>query len=221
MHKENVMPVQENEPDARPLREAEENLRIIRELMERSTKYSTFSGFSGVFAGLVAIAGCLVQHFVIRSLPGGSRTVAFLINWSAVIALAIGVDFLLTKRRAPLVGKTILSRLGKQMALASAPGLGMGALLTLWFLHNNMEQHIYPVWMLAYGVAVRAVGLFSQTEVSRLGWAFLGAGALALLLDALPWPAVPASHLGLWMIAISFGGFHIVYGIAVSRRDGW
>ena len=33
------------EPDAR---EAEENLRVIRALMERSTKYSTFSGLSGI-----------------------------------------------------------------------------------------------------------------------------------------------------------------------------
>jgi hypothetical protein len=215
------MLVQDFENIARPVQEAEENLRIIRDLMERSTRYSTFSGLSGVFAGLVSILGCLVQRFYVLSLPEQSRNIAFLINWSLVIALAIGVDFLLTKRRAPLVGKTILSRLGKQMALASAPGLGMGTLLTLAFLKWHLIHLIYPFWMLSYGCAVCAVGLFSQKEVSRLGWAFVITGALTLVGQAFTALPVAGSTLGLWMIAVSFGGYHIVYGIAVARRDGW
>ncbi len=215
------MPVREYEPETRPIQEAQENLRVIRDLMERSTKYSTFSGFSGVFAGLVAIAGCLVQRFYVSTLPMHSRTTAFLVNWAAVIVLAIGMDFLLTKRRAPLVGKYIRSRLGKQMALASAPGLGAGVLLTLYFVQHGMMDEVYPFWMLAYGIAVCAVGLFSQKGVSRLGWAFLITGTITLLLHTFVAPQLSAMSLGLWMITVSFGGFHIVYGIAVSRRDGW
>lgn len=203
-----------------PVREAEENLRIIRDLMERSTRYSTFSGLSGVFAGLVSIAGCLVQRFYVLSLPRETQSTAFLVNWTLVIALALGMDYLLTKRRAPLVGKTIISRLGKQMAMAAAPGLGTGVLLTLYFLQRGLIHDIYPVWMLTYGVAVCAVGLFSQKEVSRLGWAFLAAGALTLLVQT--WAAPPLKADIDWlMMAVAFGGFHIVYGIVVSRRDGW
>lgn len=203
-----------------PVREAEENLRIIRDLMERSTRYSTFSGLSGVFAGLVSIAGCLVQRFYVLSLPRETQSTAFLVNWTLVIALALGMDYLLTKRRAPLVGKTIISRLGKQMAMAAAPGLGTGVLLTLYFLQRGLIHDIYPVWMLTYGVAVCAVGLFSQKEVSRLGWAFLVAGALTLLVQT--WAAPPLKADIDWlMMAVAFGGFHIVYGIVVSRRDGW
>lgn len=218
------MPVREYleslEPEL-PIQEAEENLRIIRNLMERSTRYSTFSGFSGVFAGLISIIGCLVQHFVVAVQPEAVRATAFLLNWSVVILGAIGMDFLLTKRRAPLVGKRILSRLGKQMALASAPGLGMGALLTLSFLQTGQMERIYPFWMLAYGCAVCAVGLFSQKGVARLGWSFLLAGAATLLLQMTVRFAFGSVPLGLLMTALSFGGFHIVYGIAVSRRDGW
>jgi hypothetical protein len=96
--------------------------------------------------------------------------------------------------------------------MASAPGLGTGVLLTFYFLSKNLLPEIYPVWMLCYGIAVSAVGLFSQREVSVLGAAFLLAGAGTLLL--LP-------TLGLPMMAVTFGGFHIVYALAVSRRDGW
>jgi hypothetical protein len=198
------------EPNAR---EAEENLRVIRELMERSTKYSTFSGLSGVLAGAASIVGCLVTNALstMRPHPAGFRA-AFLVTWSCVILFAIGADYLLTKRRAARVGKYVLSRLGKQMAVASAPGLGTGALLTLFLLQRDLLTSIYPIWMLCYGIAVCAVGLFSQREVTSLGVAFLLAGALTLLLPP---------QCGLPMMAVTFGGFHIVYGIAMSRKDGW
>lgn len=198
------------EPDAR---EAEENLRVIRSLMERSTKYSTFSGLSGVLAGAASILGCVVT----RALQQQSANVAdfrvlFLLTWSVVILFAVGADYLLIKRRAARVGKHIVSRLGRQMVIASTPGLGTGALLTLFFLQHGLLATVYPVWMLCYGIAVSAVGLFSQREVSVLGAAFLLAGAATLLV----FPA-----FGLPMMAVTFGGFHIVYGLAMARKDGW
>ncbi len=198
------------EPDAR---EAEENLRVIRELMERSTKFSTFSGFSGVLAGAASIVGCLMTD----RLSGGRHAwphapVEFLTIWSLVIVFAVGADYLLMKRRAVRVGKRVVSRLGKQMIVASAPGLGSGMLLTLFFLQQGLMPHIYPVWMLCYGSAVAAVGLFSQREVSLLGAAFLLAGAATLFM--------PIS-MGLPMMAAVFGGFHIGYGVLMSGKDGW
>ena len=208
------MILKEYEPE--PIREAEENLRVIRDLMERSTRYSTFSGLSGICAGLVSILGCLVQEFWVLSRPAAGQSTAFIANWSTVVILAIGIDYLLTKRRAPLVGKTINSRLGRQMILASFPGLFTGALISLFLLQHGMMDYIYPFWMLAYGISVSAVGLFSQREVGRLGAAFLAAGAITFGLAALTPHAI-----GLVMTAVSFGGFHILYGLTVARRGGW
>src|ERR1044071_954215 len=113
------------------------------------------------------------------------------------------------------------------MLVAAAPGLGTGALLTL-FLSRLGEgwpllTMVYPLWMLCYGCAVCAVGLFSQKEVSRLGWAFLAGGAITLvtMYSAFRLGGSWADAFGLVMMGVTFGGFHIVYGIAVSRRDGW
>jgi hypothetical protein len=214
------MILKEYEPEPMPLHEAEENLRVIRDLMERSTRYSTFSGLSGVSAGLVSIIGCLVQKFWVIGLPAASQPAAFLLTWSIVVVLAIGMDFVLTKRRAPLVGKTINSHLGRQMFVASFPALFTGALLTLFFLRNGLIDNIYPFWMLAYGIAVGGVGQFSQPEVSRLSRGFLAAGTLTFLLSYLPL-GLAAGSVGLVMTAVSFGGFHILYGLHVSRRGGW
>lgn len=194
------------EPDAR---EAEENLRVIRALMERSTKYSTFSGLSGICAGLASIVGCFVTRELGRD--PGAFPFQFLALWSTVIIVAVGVDYLLMKRRAARVGKHVISRLGKQMVMASAPGLGVGVAITLYLLQHNMLGTVFPFWMLAYGLAVSATGLFSQREVSLLGAAFLLAGTLTLF----------APGFGLTMMALSFGGFHIAYALAMSRKEGW
>lgn len=195
-------------PDAR---EAEENLRVIRELMERSTRYSTFSGLSGVLAGTASIIGCIVTGVLTRH--GAPRfALQFLTTWTCVLIAAVGADYLLRKRHAVRVGKRIVSRLGKQMAIAAAPGLGTGALLTVYLVRHASLMDVYPMWMLCYGIAVCAVGLFSQREVSYLGTAFLLAGAVTLL-------AIPAS--GLAMMALTFGGFHIGYGLIMARSDGW
>jgi hypothetical protein len=198
------------EPNAR---EAEENLRTIRELMERSTRFSTFSGLSGVTAGAASIAGCVATQSLTQKQPAPSEfRLDFIVIWSLVIITAIGMDYLLTKRKAALVGKRIISRLGKQMVIGAGPGLGTGALLTLFLLQHNIVSEIYPMWMLCYGCAVCAVGLFSQREVLYLGAAFLTAGAVTLTL-------IPS--WGLPMMAVTFGGFHVGYGLAMSRRDGW
>lgn len=206
------MPLLRNfpEPDAR---EAEENLRTIREMMERSTRHSTFSGFSGIVAGLASIVGCVLTWALTQRpiLPREFR-LDFITIWSMVIVTAIGMDYVLTKRKAANVGKRIISRLGKQMVIGAGPGLGTGALLTLFFLQHNIVYEIYPMWMLCYGCAVCAVGLFSQRDVLYLGASFLVAGAITQALPPL---------FGLPMMAVTFGGFHIAYGLVMSRKDGW
>jgi hypothetical protein len=213
------MTVAEHEPDLRPVREAEENLRLIRGLMERSTRHSTFSGLSGVLAGLYAIAGALAQLKLLPSIQEEHPVRAFICLWGIVVAAAIGTDFLLTKRRAARVGKYVRSHLGRQMIRAAGPGLLTGAALTFVLASSKLFFLIPPIWMLCYGSAVCSVGFFSQKEVSWLGWAFLAAGVVTVALVA--WPAFPVFEMGIWMTAISFGGFHIVYGISVARRDGW
>ena len=194
-------------PESSP-REAHETLRRIRELMERPNQHSTFSGLSGVLAGVASVVGTVLTAKLSSQTDHSTQ----LGIWSLVVVIALIGDLLLTKRRAVLVGKRILSRLGKQMLIAATPGLGTGVLLTYYFWKKGLLADIYPFWMLCYGVAVCAVGLFSRREVILLGAAFLFLGGVSLLI---------APQFGLPMMAITFGGLHIGYGVIMSRKDGW
>jgi hypothetical protein len=199
------------------LDEARENLRIIRQTMERSTKYSTLSGLSGILIGLVAIAGVLLNNMMrktewLTAHPGFTSVGVTLAVWGAATVLAVSIEFAANKRRAVRVGKHLASPLGAHIVIAALPGFFAGALLTAFLTLHGLLFFVYGVWMLCYGLAICAVGLFSVRPVSYLGAAFVLAGAIALMLP-------PDSQLT--MMAVSFGGFHILYGLAMARRHGW
>ena len=199
------------------LDEARENLRIIRQTMERSTKYSTLSGLSGILIGLVAIAGVLLTRTMLTkewltTHPAFTPELAIVAIWGSAAVLAIAIEFGSNKRRAVRVGKHLASPLGAHIIIAALPGFFAGALLTGFFAFHGLIFYVYGIWMLCYGIAICAVGLFSVRPVSYLGAAFVVAGAVALVLP-------PDAQLA--MMAVSFGGFHILYGFAMARRHGW
>lgn len=198
------------------LEEARANLRHIREIMERTTRHSTLSGRSGLLVGLWAVLGVAATHFWVYGgqpavgMPAG-RTALFGEIWLAVLAASALTDFLFTKRQAASVGKRLISPLGARMAQAIAPGFFAGLIFTLYLLTKGQLASVWPYWMIAYGLAGCAVGLFSVRAVSVLGWAFGLAGAATFFLP---------SAWGLWMMAASFGGFHILYGLWTGLTRG-
>jgi hypothetical protein len=190
--------------------EAEEHLRVIRQAMERSTKFSTLSGLSGVVVGLLALIGCFVTDRI-QSLVWDA------VAWTAVMLLCFVTDFVFTKRRAARVGKHPRSPLAKHLARAAAPGFLAGAAFTLFHLLHPaaLGTYLYAAWMLCYAGSLLSVGMFSVREVSVLGWAFLAAGALTLLIP-------PHFAFGpRAMMAVTFGGFHVAYGVYMGNRYGW
>ena len=194
--------------------EAEEHLRVIRQAMERSTKHSTLSGLSGVLAGVYALLAAIFAPTAIETL--GQKAI-FCAAWGATLALAGLTDLLLTKRRAAQVGKRAFSPLGAQLGRAAAPGLLVGVGVTLFhLLHPGaLGTYIYGMWILCYAVALLAVGMLSRREVSVMGWAFLSAGIVAL---ALPDGFAVGPRA---LMAATFGGFHIVYGVWMGFKYGW
>lgn len=197
--------------------EAEEHLRVIRQAMERSTRHSTFSGLSGIVVGLLALTGCLLMPVVVDGVSDPLWRYLFFGLWTLVLGSALVADFLLTKRRAREVGKRIRSPYARHLIRAAAPGFLAALALTLFYvIHPTLiGPYIYAFWMLCYAVSVLAVAQFSVREVSVLGWAFLAAGAVTLMLP----PALGVGPRA--MMAVTFGGFHIVYGVWMGYKYGW
>jgi multisubunit Na+/H+ antiporter MnhG subunit len=107
-----------------PLDEARENLRVIRQTMERSTQYSTLSGLSGVLIGLTAIVGVFATNEILRRAHFSHQTIQTTypplgLTWLAVLLLAVGIEFACNKRRAVQIGKRVASPLGAHIIVAA------------------------------------------------------------------------------------------------------
>lgn len=200
-----------------PLEEARENLRVIRQTMERSTKYSTLSGLSGVLIGLTAIVSVIATSLLLHrtvavNQPVQSAYPEIGLLWLIELALAVGIEFACNKRRARHIGKRVASPLGAHIIVAALPAFVACLAFTVFFVLHGLAAFVWGIWMLTYGLAICAVGLFSVRPVSYLGAAFVLAGAVTLLLPM---------QYHLFMMGLTFGGFHIVYGVLMGRRHGW
>jgi hypothetical protein len=190
-------------PRALPDR-ALDNLRFIRQTMERAGSFTAVPGWGQVAVGVTALAAAL---FAARQ-----RTPElWLVVWlgEAVVALAIGGWTLL--RKASASDDPILSGPGRRFGLSFLPPLVVGGLLTVALYRAGLATALPGTWLLLYGTGVATGGAFSVRIVPLMGVGFMGLGAVALL--------GPAAW-GNWCMAAGFGGLHIVFGTIIARRYG-
>jgi len=183
---------------------AMENLRFIRETMERSTAFTAVPGRGMVTIGVTALGAALVA-----GRTGPSRT--WLVIWvaEALLAAVIGAADMARKARAAKV--PLLSGPGRKFGLALVPPLAAGALLTVALVGARQLGPVPGLWLLLYGTGVVTGGAFSVRTVPIMGLCFMAAGAAALFA---PW------ELQTPLLAAGFGGLHIVFGILIARRHG-
>jgi hypothetical protein len=185
---------------------AAENLRFIRETMERSGSFTAVPGWGGMVMGVSAV-GAAVWANAVRS----ASSSAWLRVWLLELAVAIVVALIAMALKAKRSRVSMFSGAGRKFALSLTPPLLAGAVLTLAMIRWQQTESLPGVWMLLYGAGVAAGGAFSVRVIPVLGVLFMVAGAVTLFLP-LTW--------GDWVMAATFGGLHIIFGWIIARRHG-
>lgn len=183
---------------------AMDNLRYIRETMERSQSFTAVSGLGGVLMGAIALAASLVA---VRA----TSTLAWVAIWMGAAVLSFGVALLAMVRKARSAGEALLAGAGRKFTWNLIPPLLVGGLLTFALTGAGAARLLPGTWLLLYGTGVVTGGAFSVRVVPLMGLAFMLSGALALF--------APEGWENLIMAA-GFGGLHIVFGIVIWRRHG-
>jgi hypothetical protein len=183
---------------------AMDNLRFIRETMERASAFTGISGWGQVAIGLTALIAAPLAAFQ-------PTFKAWLMVWlaEAVISLLIAGWSMDRKARAAQV--PLFAGPGRKVAFSLSPPLLVGALLTVFLYRAGLTNAIPGVWLLLYGTGVVTGGMFSVSIVPIMGICFMLLGAVTLFLP-------PA--LANWVLAAGFGGLHIVFGVVIARRYG-
>lgn len=181
-----------------------DNLRFIRETMERASSFTAVPGWGAFFMGLTALAatGIATQQHSVK---------AWLETWliEAVVALLIGGWAM--DRKARRQETSLLSGPARKFILGLTPPIIVGALLTFVFFRAGMMRDIPGMWLLLYGTAVITGGVFSVKIVPTMGLSFMLLGMLSLF--------SPASWGNIYM-AFGFGLLNIIFGIIIARRHG-
>jgi hypothetical protein len=184
---------------------AAENLRFIRDTMERAGAFTAVPGWGGVLMGASALPAAWFAA------QARTDVRSWLTVWlvELIVALVLGSAAMLYKARRYSV--PLFSGVGRKFALGLSPSLVVGALLTAALTRWGVAFSPPGVWMLLYGAGVATGGAFSVRIVPLTGALFMAAGAVTLFLPA-TW--------GDAAMAAAFGGLHIIFGWLIARRHG-
>jgi len=205
---------------------AAENLTVIRQLMERPIRYSTMSGLSGILAGCAALGGVAADSWVSDNLPDDAVWINLLV-WAGVFMTAFTCSAVLTYTRERKQGMPFWSPVKRRILMTILPPFVAGVGLTLAIIHRwytgdgpNQWGLVPPIWMTFYGVTLWQIGTFSAGELRAMGIAFILAGLVTAWNYQYSIPYLEPGTAPYWTLGITFGGFHIVYGIVVWIRHG-
>jgi hypothetical protein len=183
---------------------ARDNLRFIRETMERAGSFTAVPGWGGVAIGITAFGAAAISSFQ-------KSPLAWLGTWMIEAAVAIAIASWTTFTKARASGASLFSGPGRRFVYSFTPPIFVGALLTVLLYRAGLISTIAGMWLLLYGTAVVTGGAFSIRVVPLMGLCFMVLGAVALF-SPTNWSNV--------LLAFGFGGFHILFGGVIARNYG-
>lgn len=182
---------------------AMDDLRFIRETMERAGTFTAVSGWGEIVIGLTAIVATAASY--------RRGTVAFVAIWLVELMVAGASSAWFTARKARAAHVPIWSGPLRKLVLSFSPPMAVGAVLSVALVRLGLPGYLPGVWMLLYGAGVVSAGTYSVRIVPVMGASFMALGTIALF--------TPQSY-DVWLLAAGFGGLHIGFGTLIARRYG-
>jgi hypothetical protein len=197
-----------------------QDLRQIKEIMDRSSKFISLSGLSGIAAGVIALAGAWYAYrniytesdfYGYQVVTISSESIASIIGLGVVILiLAIGAGVFFTAQKAKKANQKVWNSQAKRLLINLSIPLVTGGLLSLIFLSRGFIGIIAPLTLIFYGLALVNASKYTHQEIRSLGIIEIILGLMSAYFIG----------FGLLFWAIGFGLLHIVYGIIMHYRYG-
>ena len=200
-----------------------EDLKHIRNLMERSSKFLSLSGFSGIAAGVIALVGAAIAYFIVfeqgavkydehmRALGNGSTMdirLKMAVLAASVLACAVGAAWYFSSRKAKRAGTRLWTSTARRTLYHFMIPLVAGGIFCVVLAVNHDIHLVGSATLIFYGLALINSGKFTVDEVHYLGLSELVLGFLAGVF----------LNYGLLFWALGFGVMHIVYGIRMYHK---
>ena len=181
-----------------------DNLRYIRETMERATPFTGISGSGEIAIGATALVASVIA-------AQQSNFKLWLAIWLAEALISLLIAGWSMDRKSRAVGMPLVSGPGRKVVFSLSPPIIAGGLLTIVLVRAGLTNAIPGMWLLLYGTGVITGGMFSVRAVPAMGLCFMALGAIALF--------SPPTFAN-WFMAVGFGGLHVLFGAIIVRRYG-
>jgi uncharacterized membrane protein YidH (DUF202 family) len=191
----------------------------VRSMMERSSKFLSLSGLSGIMAGIYALIGASVAYKLYGStltdIDESSVTkttvspiVIVLLLAVLVLVLTLGTAIFLSYKKASKRGERLWNPTAKRMVINMAVPLIVGGLLILILISKGQIAMVAPFTLVFYGLALYTSSKFTYEEMRSLGLIQVTLGLISAYFV----------EYGLFFWALGFGVVHIIYGIYMHYR---
>jgi len=187
----------------------------IRDLMQRSSKFLSLSGLSGIFAGIVALGGALVAYLRLKTdalsydgmsdvseLTRGEMMRFVLLDGTIVLVLALIFGVFFTIRKAKKSGQSVWNSTSKRLVISLMIPLVTGGIFCLAMFYRGILWVSFPATLIFYGLALLNASKYTVRDVEYLGICEVILGLISLFMTGY--------NLLVW--ALGFGVLHIVYG---------
>jgi len=196
-------------------------LRDIKQIMERSSRFISLSGISGISAGVCALVGAWFSAGVIERNKYAVRNLKisiadadsilfgdFLNSRLFQIALitfiaALLSAFIFTYRRSIKTNVPIWGTTAKRMIINVTIPMVTGGIFLLALIKAGVFGFIAPGCLIFYGLGVLNASKYTLPETRYLGYGEILLGLISLFFMG----------EGLYFWAAGFGLLHIIYGV--------
>lgn len=199
-----------------------ETLEEIRNIMDRSARFVSLSGLSGVWAGICALAGAAIayawtqepQYSYIGKINEASAnyfdayTIRFIALGLAVFTIALIGAIFFTYRKANKHGHKLWNNASRQMMLQLFFPLFAGGVFSMIFIYYGFGMFVAPACLTFYGLALISASRHTLSDIRYLGMFDVMLGCTNLFFPG----------FGLYFWAIGFGLLHILYGVIMWNK---
>jgi hypothetical protein len=196
-----------------------EDLSHIRSMMERSSRFISLSGLSGVFAGLAAIIGAVYVYFVLqregidyfdgeRNIYGPKIIKELVIVGTLILVAAVLSGYIFTANKSKRKGLKIWDATTRRLLTTFSIPLVTGGIVCLILLYHHLFVLVGPATLIFYGLALVSAERYTLPDIKYLGYCQIVLGLLSFFF--LGW--------GLVAWTLGFGVLHIVYGLIMHKK---
>lgn len=196
-------------------------LEDIKQLMHKSSRFISLSGWSGVAAGtcaLIAAAYTGIQLDCWRRgdcpfdqlLQEGGESLRYTLLFIGLVTFVVAftLAFFFTYVRSRKAGVAIWGFTARKVVFNVAIPMMVGGLFIWRMMEYGFYGMVAPACLLFYGLGLINASKYTLGEIRYLGYSQLVLGAINLWMPG----------YGLYFWAAGFGVMHIIYGIVMWNR---